>query len=252
MFKQDDGSAKAESAAKDVRLADQLAGHEINNESFKTLSDAPHRVSLSEAQPSVSSKPPQAAVSLSGRAPRRYVFAMGRFVKEKGFDILLRAFAQGTCKTHDLVLGGAGAEGENLKALAAELGISANTRFTGRLDRNQVAEFMAGSEFFVLPSRHEPLGIVNLEAMASGKAVIASRVGGVPEIIADGTNGVLVEGSNVPELATAMQKLAADRLLCARLGENGKARAAQFAWPVIAKQYLEAYGAAIEHSTSKE
>lgn len=176
--------------------------------------------------------------------PRPYMLAIGRHVAQKGFDVLLQAMvrlirARGV--SHDLILAGDGAEYSPLKALAHELGLSDRVTFTGRIEHAQAVRLFAGCSFFVLPSRHEPFGIVNLEAMAAGKAVIASNVGGVPEVVIDGETGLLVPPENVEALAAAMDRLIDDEPLRHRLGEAGRKRAPRFAWPMIADQYLEIY-----------
>jgi len=103
-----------------------------------------------------------------------------------------------------------------------------------------------GCELFVLPSRHEPFGIVNMEAMASGKAIVATSVGGVPEIVRDGENGMLVPPDDPQALADAINRLLDDDPLRRRLGQAGRARAWNFAWSTITDQYLAVYEAAAE------
>ena len=175
------------------------------------------------------------------RHSRPYLFALGRLVNAKGFDILLRAFATGIHATHDLFIAGEGAEKQALVALAVTLGVQDNAYFPGRLGRDDVVSYMAGCDFFVLPSRQEPLGIVNLEAMASGKAVLANRVGGVPEIVTDGENVLLVDAENIGQLVTGLGTLAKDIQLRTRLGAAGKERVVEFAWPTVARKYLGTY-----------
>ena len=214
--------------------------------------------------------------------PRRYIFALGRMAREKGFDILLLAYAAlrptaehpapGTshleqnrsaalqsdskCQMLDakcsqepplpsMVIAGAGPELEPLKRLVAELGLTDRVLFPGRADRQQVAAYMLGCEFFVLSSRaDEGLPVVCAEAMGAGCAIVATRSGGAPEAVLDGQTGLLVDKENVDQLATAMQQLIDNPDLRHRLATAGKARAAQFAWPVIAKQYEAIYAAA--------
>jgi len=176
--------------------------------------------------------------------PRPYVLAIGRHVPQKGFDVLLRAMANAVAAAdfdHDLVLAGDGPEHERLRELAAQLGLGTRVTFTGRVDHAKAMRLFAGCSFFVLPSRREPFGIVNLEAMAAGKAVLAARVGGVPEIVSDGVNGVLVRPDDAETLAAAIRRLASDEALRQRLGEAGRNRAAGFRWPAIAEQYIEVY-----------
>ena len=172
---------------------------------------------------------------------RPYILGIGRLVRQKGFDVLIEAFAEAGIESHDLVIAGEGTERPLLEALAAARGIESRVRFTGRVDRKGTVALFKGCSFFVLPSRMEPLGIVNLEAMAAGKAVVASRVGGVPEIVRDGINGVLVPGADAVALAQALSRVASDAALRERLGAEGKARVRDFAWPSIADAYERIY-----------
>ena len=160
--------------------------------------------------------------------PKPYLLGIGRHVPQKGFDLLLRAFADARLPGHDLLLAGDGPERPALAALASELGLEGRVTFIGRADRPTAVSLFQGCDFFVLPSRMEPQGIVNLEAMAAGKAVIASRVGGVPEIVLDNETGLLVPSGDVPALAAALTRLAADPALRQRSGDAGHARAQAF------------------------
>ncbi len=172
---------------------------------------------------------------------RPYILGIGRMVPQKGFDLLLRAFAASDCTDHDLLLAGDGDELEALKSLAHELGITERTHFFGRAERSQAVALFKGCSFFVLPSRREPQGIVNLEAMCAGKAVIAAKVGGVPEIVIDGETGLLFIGENVEILAHHITELAFDVKQRDGLGAVGRKRALSFDWDEISKQYLEIY-----------
>ena len=175
--------------------------------------------------------------------PRPYLLGIGRHVPQKGFDILLQAFAQADPASHDLLLAGDGPERPALERLAADLSLGDRVRFVGRADRPLAVSLFAGCSFFVLPSRQEPQGIVNLEAMAAGKAVLASRVGGVPEIVQDGETGLLVPAEDASALAEAIDRLTGDVSLRQRLGAAGKERAKAFDWNAIAAQYLDIYRA---------
>jgi len=180
-----------------------------------------------------------------------YIFAIGRLVPQKGFDVLLHAFALADLPYYDLVLAGEGEERQSLKALARELKIQRSVRFFGRAEREEVVALFKNCEFFVLPSRLEPMGIVNLEAMSAGKAVIASRVGGVPELVGPNT-GVLVPPGDAPALAQAMQTLADDADLREKLGHAGRVRAEEFAWPHIAAQHRAIYYRVLRERSTPE
>ncbi len=145
----------------------------------------------------------------------------------------------------DLLIAGDGPELENLKSLSRDLGLADIVHFPGRADHAAVVRYMQGCEFFVLSSRaDEGLPVVCAEAMGAGCAIVATRSGGAPEAVLDGQTGLLVDKENVEQLATAMQRLINDPELRDRLAAAGKARAAEFAWPVIAQQYVAAYAAA--------
>jgi glycogen synthase len=180
--------------------------------------------------------------------PRPYILAIGRHVPQKGFDVLLRAFAAAKPAGHDLLIAGDGPETPQLQALAGELGVAATVHFIGRVDHQKAVSLFAGCSFFVLPSRHEPMGIVNLEAMASGKAVVASRVGGVPELVLHGETGLLVNPDNPAALAAAINELTGNPDLRTRLAEAGRRRAALFAWPALADQYETVYRQVLRES----
>ena len=173
--------------------------------------------------------------------PRPYILGIGRLVAQKGFDVLIRAFTAAGLRSHDLLIAGEGPERASLEALARAAGCGDRIRFIGRAERKEAVVLFHHCAFFVLPSRHEPMGIVNLEAMVAGKAVIASRTGGVPEIVIDGETGALIPPDDAPALAHALRKFADDPALCAELGAAGRRRAESFTWPAIAESYLDIY-----------
>jgi len=177
--------------------------------------------------------------------PRPYILGIGRQVLQKGFDVLIEAFAAAGIDSHDLLLAGAGPEREPLERLAEKRAVAGRVRFLGRADRPAAVALFRGCSFFVLPSRQEPLGIVNLEAMAAGKAVVGSRTGGVPEIVADGETGLLVPPGDIEALAGALRKLAADAPLRERLGMAGRERVRRFTWEAVAASYRQVYDAAL-------
>jgi glycogen synthase len=176
---------------------------------------------------------------------RPFVLGIGRHVPQKGFDVLLRAFAQlrrsDALANHQLVLAGDGAQHEELRALAHHLDLDDDVDFVGRCDRAATAALFAGCALFVLPSRHEPMGIVNLEAMAAGRPVLATAVGGVPELVVERETGVLVRPDDHAQLAHELGQLLAAPDVRARMGRAGFERVQQFSWPSIADQYADIY-----------
>ena len=177
--------------------------------------------------------------------PLPYILAVGRLVPQKGFDQLIRAFAKANLLSHELLIAGDGPERSALNTLVLEHHLENRVHFLGKADRATASALFTGCSFFVLPSRHEPMGIVNLEAMAAAKAVIATKVGGVPEIVIDGETGILVQPDSPDALASAMKQLATNERLRMRLGNAGLQRAQQFRWDAIAEQYIALYSHAI-------
>jgi len=178
--------------------------------------------------------------------PRPYVLAVGRLVHQKGFDLLIRAFAAAVDRDpfgHDLLLAGDGPERRLLAGLIADLNLADRVHLLGMADRRTVVSLYKGCSFFALPSRYEPLGIVNLESMAAGKAIVATRVGGVSEIVRDNENGLLVDPQDGHGLTEALLLLAQDESLRRDLGARGQTDVEAFTWSHIAGQYLACYRA---------
>lgn len=177
--------------------------------------------------------------------PRPYILGIGRVVPQKGFDILLDAYARLLKRVPDapdLVIAGDGPERAGLQAQADALGLDRRVHLVGRADRPLAVSLFRGCTAFVLPSRQEPQGIVSLEAMACAKPVVAARVGGVPEVVLDGETGLLFPGGDAAALAGALESLLSDPERAAALGRRGRARAEEhFTWGRIADQYFEIY-----------
>lgn len=179
------------------------------------------------------------ATSYSTEVP--YVLGIGRLVPQKGFEVLLRAFAAANIAGWKLLIAGEGPERTSLENLIGSLGLQERAQLIGRADRATAVALFKGCEIFVLPSRMEPLGIVNLEAMAAGKPVVASRVGGVPEIVSESETGLLFPAEDESALAAALIRLTSDTGLRNKLGAAGRCAVDRFAWPAIAGQYARIY-----------
>jgi glycosyltransferase involved in cell wall biosynthesis len=165
---------------------------------------------------------------------------MGRHVYQKGFDVLIRAWSQLQLQDYDLVIGGDGTDTKFLRDLIRDCELESSVHLIGRLDRRGVVSHLQHTECFVLPSRHEPFGIVVLEAMAARAPVIATEVGGVPEFVTHGVNGFLVQGDNVNALVLALQELVVNGVSQTQL-DAGYATAVAHDWSTIAGEYLEIY-----------
>ena len=132
-------------------------------------------------------------------------FSLGRMVPQKGFDILIKAFAKIKSKAK-LRIGGDGENLSNYKQLSQSLGLECKIDWLGELDKNSARIEFQNCDAFVLPSRHESMGVVFAEAMACGKPVIGTICGGPEEFINE-SNGYLVTPGDEKELAIAMEKM---------------------------------------------
>lgn len=156
------------------------------------------------------------------------LICVGRLSPEKGQTGLLRAFAN-LRVSHEglrLRLVGDGPDRETLEALAGDLGLGDAVTFVGRLSETEALAEIARSDLLVLPSFMEGLPIVLMEAMALGVPVVASRVAGIPELVEDGSTGLLFPPSNWDYLGACIERLLSDEALCSSLAERGKTKVA--------------------------
>ncbi len=173
-------------------------------------------------------------------ARRRYILSYGRLTFQKGCDLLIDAFANVASQFPDidLLLAGEGEERVKLELQAVDRGLTGRITFFGRATPAQVVELLNGAEFAVFPRRSEPFGIVALEAMAAGKAVLATRVGGLPEILAEPPN-LLVEPSH--EALTGALTAWLTRLDAIKAaGVQNRASAAAYTWDRALSQFERA------------
>lgn len=157
---------------------------------------------------------------------------------QKGQLYLIRAARQLAASQSQLqfVLLGDGTDEAMLQREAESLG---NVHFAGRVDN--VGDWLAAFDIFAFPSLHEGLGSVLLDAMSFGLPIVASRVDGIPDIVHDDDNGVLVPAADASALAQAITRLAADAGLRQRLGASGRRIAADYTPELMAERYLALY-----------
>jgi len=171
------------------------------------------------------------------------ILFIGRMEDVKGVDVLLAAFSM-VRKNHPstrLLLVGGGAQKARYEALASDLGVSSSTTFVGAVSREMLPRYLDLADVFVLPSLKEPFGLVGLEAMAKGKPVVASAVGGIPDFVGPET-GLLVKEGSPKELAAAIERLATDPSLRARLGAAGRSLVGQrFSYTRVAERTIEVF-----------
>lgn len=170
------------------------------------------------------------------KVPGRLLF-VGRLEKMKGVDTLLRALT--LCHTGQLHIVGDGSERQRLQALAQELGTAERVVFRGRLTDDALFLEYAEAEIFSGLSRSEALGNVFLEAEAAGCAVVATNVGGIPDIVKDGVTGILVPPDDAAAAARALQTLSLNPTLRQTYADAGKKHAEAYDWGMISDQYKE-------------
>jgi len=198
--------------------------------------------------------PGRDALDALGIDPARpYITFVGRITRQKGVPHLLRAALRLDPQIQLVLLAGA-ADTAELAAETDTLIAQLRERRSGvhvveeMLPREQVRQVLTHAAVFCCPSVYEPLGIVNLEAMACQAAVVASDVGGIPEVVVDGVTGTLVHyDEQAPEafeagLAAAIEAIATDPQRAEEMGRAGRERAVQsFGWDTVAAQTVEIY-----------
>ena len=172
---------------------------------------------------------------------RRFLLTVGAFEHKKGQDVLLHAFVR-LARTHedlDLVLiGQAGPATQETQSLIDSLGLAPRCHVVENAPREVVASYMKAASLFVLPSRLEAFGLVLLEAGAFGLPVVATRVGGIPEIIAGPEYGVLVEPDDPEALERALEDLLQHAEKARAMGENLRQRVGSvFSWEAAYQGY---------------
>jgi alpha-maltose-1-phosphate synthase len=178
---------------------------------------------------------------------RPSVVFVGRVTRQKGLPVLLRAAGRFDPGVQVVLCAG---QPDTAELQAEVTGLVDRLRATrggviwipGMLAKAEVAQILSHATVFVCPSEYEPLGIVNLEAMACGCAVVASDVGGIPEVVADGVTGIIVPPRDEAALAAAVNALVREPGRAASLGARGRERAvAEFSWTRIAAQTADLY-----------
>jgi len=151
------------------------------------------------------------------------VLFVGQVIRGKGVDLMLKALSCLEGEWQATIVG----EGnylETCKQLAEQLGIANRVRFTGWIPHEQLDDYYRSARLLVVPSRWpEPFGMVGIEAMARGRAVIAFANGGIPDWLDHGKTGFLVPADDITGMASAIQNLLDDELLAARMGQAGVA-----------------------------
>jgi phosphatidylinositol alpha-1,6-mannosyltransferase len=179
-----------------------------------------------------------------------FVGALSKWHSYKGLDVLIKAFASANKLRRDMALlvVGDGSLKPTYQKLASKLRLSDNALFAGNVSDENLPSYYAASDMLILPSkdRSEGFGLTILEANACGKPAIGSNVGGIPNVIHHGYNGLLVPPNNPEVLSAAITRLAENGSLRREMGRNGRRFAEEHDWSKVAeateKIYLEALG----------
>jgi glycosyltransferase involved in cell wall biosynthesis len=174
----------------------------------------------------------------------RIVLAVGRLNYQKGFHILIRALPLVVNEFRDvkLVIVGEGEERERLRELAERLNVAGNVVFTGALLNEELPKAYACADVFVLPSFFESFGITLIEAQATGKPVVGTKVGGVPEAVLNHESGMLVEPGKAGDLAEAIVTILSDKAMASKMGKKGRKHIEEnFAFSVTVDKVIRLY-----------
>lgn len=171
------------------------------------------------------------------------VLFVGRLAPQKGCDTLLRAFEilLRRCPSSRLAVAGDGDQELYLLRLARQLRIAHRVEFLGWREDADLIELYREAAVVAVPSRYEPFGLVSLEAMACGCPVVASRVGGLQDVVLDEETGYLVPPGDYLELARRLAAVLLDEALRLRLAEAARRRAAEFTWKRVGAGTIDHY-----------
>ena len=184
--------------------------------------------------------------------PEKYIFCISRIDTNKGHDFLLNAFdfVRKEIKDVDLVIGGGSPNPkqreiglyDKMRKIINEKGMEDRVRLIGYVPDELMPTYYQQSEMFVLPSLFEPFGMTTQEAMACGRPVVASKFGGIRNVIINGENGILVDPSKPHEFAEAILKLIKNKELSEKIGMQAyKTCQEEFSWEAIADRFLNFY-----------
>lgn len=169
------------------------------------------------------------------------ILTVSRLIPRKGIDYLIRALPDVILRFPGvrLIIAGEGNMDDDLKALAAELGLENNISFEGRVDHDDLPVLYSSADIFILPSFWEGMSNTVLEAMASGLPLVVTDTGGTAELVKD--NGIIIPKGDSEAISEALIKLIESRDLQAKMGQESRRRALQLSWANVALQYIDKY-----------
>ena len=182
------------------------------------------------------------------------IFLVAGLIYIKGIDVLIKSIPIVNKSVDDLrvYIAGSGPQENRLKTLIKRLGLEEHVKFLGFISENEKFQYYKTCKISVIPSRWDCQPTTLLEAMASGKPVVASRVGGIPDTVDDGKTGFLFESENVEDLANKIIKLLNDEQLIEEMGNASKEKSKEYDWRRIAEKTVEAYRDIISNFHNKK
>jgi glycosyltransferase involved in cell wall biosynthesis len=187
------------------------------------------------------------------------VICVARLIERKGQHHLIQAVKQLAEEGVDVIasLLGTGDALDDYLRLAKHLGIAERIEFHGYVPREDLPEYYAKADVFVLPSFNEGMSLAALEAMAAGLPLVVSRTGGTSMLVEEGVNGYSFDWAHIDQLRVHLRRLSEERALLRSMGAASRKRARRYAWSEIAKQYLSLFNnrilsnaATLNHETS--
>ena len=174
---------------------------------------------------------------------RPYILAYGRLSYQKGFDLLLEAFSKSITQFPglDLILAGDGEEEDSLKAQSQRLGLDERVHFFGRAAPHEVVQLLNGCSLLVVPSRWEPFGIVALEGMAAAKPILATEVGGVPELLAQADTHARLVPPTKAGLTGGLLKMLEEIHVNSTTVQGERTILSDFSWEQTVAQYQDTF-----------
>ncbi len=174
-----------------------------------------------------------------------YALFAARLEPLKGAELVIEALAKMTDRPRLVIAGQAASEfagyADQLEDLAVELGVADEVIFLGTQKREELARMIRGACVLLNPSYSETFGLINLEAAASGVPVIASRVGGLKESVADGVSGILLDDRNPRNWAEAIKTFTGSARTRAKYAQSAREFAEKYSWPASAKHLADVY-----------
>lgn len=166
-----------------------------------------------------------------------HVLCVARLIERKGQAQLIEATRRLNDEGQNILLElvGTGDALDAYQSLATRLGVSGWVSFTGYVPREQIASHYAAAHVFALPSYNEGMSVATLEALAAGLPIVATRVGGMEQLVSAGENGFLYDWGDITALTSYLRRLAQDRALAREMGKKSRLRAQSFQWSSAAE-----------------